>query len=562
MSHKRPTADQMNDLISQPHFRRDVDAKETQPSNTPISATPMWVDVDKLVAYDRNPRHAPNDQYEPLKAYIRQNGINQVLTITQRPDTDQPDVYMIGVGGNTRLAIMKDLWQETGDERFKQIHCEYQPWQSEARTLVAHIQDNDLRGDLIFLDRALAVEELRRLFTEQTGESLSQRQLRDLLADQGYQVGQTMIRWYQYTVDTLYPVIPHILQAGMGRPAIIKIYELQQAFFKVWESMALGDAGEAQHLFEERIGRYDDDVLDLKALRRDLEEELSVSADCDMQRASLEIGGALGGRSDSRQAGLTDFMDDVSGRTPPPNSTPDSAPPAEVPEQALETVPETSSCPVEPAHTTAASETHRPAPPATTGGSAGDSPVSARADNPERPARPAEDTQTLPHDLKSLRARTWTLASRIAQGSRLGDIVLPIHDGLGFLVSPVSEDVQQSWHPDIGRHALCAWWQLVTLSEQFARHGQACQVMPPDWADRPIGQAMRQARDGSQVFSRWQWQNVDRALFTDVPPLEPTDMGPMLYQSWNDQRWQDWIYLVETYREIYRVTDGTPWRDQ
>src|SRR5699024_2749865 len=154
--------------------------------------------------------------------YIQTEGFNQVLTITQRPDTDQPDRYMISVGGNTRLLILQELWQETQDTRFEQVWCQFQPWAGEAHTLIAHIQDNDLRGDLTFIDRALALQELRSLLEQDAGESLSQRKLRDRLAEQGYRIGRTMIGWYDYTVDTLQPLIPTILATGIGRHTIMQ----------------------------------------------------------------------------------------------------------------------------------------------------------------------------------------------------------------------------------------------------------------------------------------------------------------------------------------------------
>ena len=106
---------------------------------------------------------------------------------------------------------------------------------------------------------------------------------------------------------------------------------------------------------------------------------------------------------------------------------------------------------------------------------------------------------------------------------------------------------------------MCVWWHLATLAEQFARHGHACAYLPEAWQSRRIGDAVRQARDSQQAFSRWQWEQADRGLFADVPALEPNDMGPMLYQSWPDPRWHDWIQLVEAYREIYRQTNNTPW---
>lgn len=542
MSRKRPTADQMDQLLSQPHFRRDGPKASADPSHAPVTTTPMLVDVDKIVPYDRNPRRSPNDKREKLKAYIRETGFNQVLTITQRPDTDQPELYMIGVGGNTRLLIIQELWHETGDARFEQVWCQFQPWTGETRTLVAHIQDNDLRGDLIFVDRAIAVQELRDMLEAEAGQSLSQRALRDRLSERGYPISRTMIGWYQYTVDTLFPLIPTLLQTGIGRPTIARIYDLQKAFGKVWQSMDLGEAEEANNLFEQTLQRHDGDAFDPDRLRRDLEEELSISADCDMQRASLEFGSALRGRSDTEAPSHTarDDTAHTASATGQSAKTPDThskqhAEPGGDESEGRDTADE-----------------NRPARPGTTdSGSEED----RAADDP----LPAAIDESLPRDLKSLRSRAWTLASRIAQGSQLGDIVVPIRDGLGFLVGPVALETQQSWSPDVGRRALCVWWHLATLAEQFARHGRACPYIPEAWQQRRIGDAMRQARDGQQAFSQWQWQQADRDLFSDVPPLEPNDLGPVLYRHWAERRWHDWIRLVETYRAIYRTTSDAPW---
>jgi len=548
MSRKRPTPDQMDQLMSQPHFRRDEAVASTDPSHAPATTTPMLVDVDQIVPYDRNPRRSPNDKRDELKAYIWETGFNQVLTITQRPDTDHPELYMIGVGGNTRLRLVQELWHETGDARFQQVWCQFQPWTGETQTLVAHIQDNDLRGELIFIDRAIAVQELRDMLEAEAGQSLSQRALRDRLAERGYPISRTMIGWYQYTVDTLFPLIPALLQTGMGRPTITKIYDLQKAFGKAWQSLDLGEAEAANNLFEQTLQRHDGEAFDPDRLRRDLEEELSVSADCDMQRASLEFGGALHGRSDIEIETPSDTNRDDTARTAPETGQSAGAPDTHAKQ--------CEGSDSGPPHRNDSAEDSRTARPGTT-----DSCPIDEEDHAADVPSPAATDASLPRDLKSLRSRAWTLASRIAQGSRLGDIVLPIRDGLGFLVGPVALETQQSWTPDVGRRALCVWWHLATLAEQFARHGRAGPYMPDTWRQRRIGDAMRQARDGQQAFSQWQWQQADRDLFADVPPLEPNDLGPMLYQNWAESRWHDWIRLVETYRAIYRTTGDAPWGD-
>lgn len=558
MSRKRPTADQMGNLLSQPHFRR-AESTEAPASTQAVTATPMLVDVDKIVPYDRNPRRNPNERYDEIKDSIRATGLDQGLIITQRPDAADPNVYMISAGGNTRIVALQELWRETGDDRFKQVWCQFRPWVGETQTLLAHIRENDLRSDLTFIDRALAIQELRQMLEAEAGKTLSQRELRDQLKAYGYQVSHTMIRWYDYTVDTLHPAIPTVLQSGMGRPQIQRIYELQRGFARAWASLGLGDdnASEAAELFTQTLQRLDNEILEIEALRQDLETELSVSADCDIQRASLELGAALAGRDGDAEPADT-------GETTSAGNTASSAP------DATGTAPRSEGeSPDKPPRSPAP-----PAAPISDGGSearttphpAVPAPGAALAPPDEVPAAPprtaAAGASELPSDVKSLRARCWTLANRLAQGTRLGQIVMPIHAGLGFLVSPVPVEVQTALHPEAARTAVCTWWHLATLAEQFARHGHACAFMPDDWQERRIGDAMRHARDSNQAFAHWQWTEADRDLFNDVPGLEPNDIGPLLYQVWTDQRWADWVGLVETGREIYRKTNNDPWGDR
>src|SRR5699024_1131567 len=64
-----------------------------------------------------------------------------------------------------------------------------------------------------------------------------------------------------------------------------------------WHSLDLGEvhASEAEGLFGQTLQRLDNDILDIEALRGDLENELATAADCNLQRASLELGAALTG---------------------------------------------------------------------------------------------------------------------------------------------------------------------------------------------------------------------------------------------------------------------------
>ena len=85
---------------------------------------------------------------------------------------------MVQAGGNTRLRILRELYEETQDERFLWVDCLYKPWVCESEVMLAHLRENDLRSDLTFIDRARAVLEAKALIEAETGQDdISQRQL-------------------------------------------------------------------------------------------------------------------------------------------------------------------------------------------------------------------------------------------------------------------------------------------------------------------------------------------------------------------------------------------------
>ena len=108
------------------------------------------------------------------------------LVITQRPGAAD---YIVHSGGNTRLLILKELFEETGDERFSRIQCVFRPWSRESDVLLAHLRENDLRGSLTFIDKARAVLDARHLFAEDLGlKEISLRRLETELGKAGYRI--------------------------------------------------------------------------------------------------------------------------------------------------------------------------------------------------------------------------------------------------------------------------------------------------------------------------------------------------------------------------------------
>jgi ParB family protein of integrating conjugative element (PFGI_1 class) len=140
---------------------------DTEPGRKMIDdAEVIVLDVSRINAYERNPRRSDNPEYDRIKSSIRNNGLDQPLVITQRP---QATDYIVRAGGNTRLKILKELHAETGNPNFARAPCIYTPWRSESEVLLAHLRENDLRGNLTFIDKARAVFEARQLIEQERG---------------------------------------------------------------------------------------------------------------------------------------------------------------------------------------------------------------------------------------------------------------------------------------------------------------------------------------------------------------------------------------------------------
>lgn len=129
-------------------------------ASDPLVETPMQVTLDQLRPYEHNPRFIRNPLYDELKASIRERGLDQPPPITRRPGAPH---FVIRNGGNTRLAILNELWQETRNEHFFRIHCLFRPWDGELSALLGHLAENDLHGQLTFIERALSVVKAKQM---------------------------------------------------------------------------------------------------------------------------------------------------------------------------------------------------------------------------------------------------------------------------------------------------------------------------------------------------------------------------------------------------------------
>ena len=222
----------------------------------PLVDTPMVVTLDQLRPYDHDPRLTRNPLYDEIKASIRERNLDSPPAITRRPGEA---TYIIRNGGNTRLAILRELWAETRDERFYRIPCLFRPWspRGEIVALTGHLAENELHGGLSFIERALGVEKARELYEQETGQVLSQSELARRLTSDGFPVQQPHISRMREAVQYLLPAIPSVLYGGLGRKHVERLASLRRACERVWGQRSKRGLDEYQDLFQEVMSAFD-----------------------------------------------------------------------------------------------------------------------------------------------------------------------------------------------------------------------------------------------------------------------------------------------------------------
>jgi len=227
---KRPTDQQLRERLMQPGPKRQ--GQPVDAVTPPDQEMAVWVTLDMLKPYEHNPRQVRNPKYEEIKASIRAAGLKHKPPVTQRPGEKH---YTICDGGNTRLQILRELFEETGESRFHAFYALYRPWQSEVKMLTGHLSENDNRGQLLWIERAKGVVDAKAMYEEESGDTLSQRELVKRLAEDGYQVAQSHISKMLYTVEHLLPTLPNTLYSGLGRPQVEKLISYREACRLIWE---------------------------------------------------------------------------------------------------------------------------------------------------------------------------------------------------------------------------------------------------------------------------------------------------------------------------------------
>jgi ParB family protein of integrating conjugative element (PFGI_1 class) len=447
---------------------------EMPPPADPVTVTQMVLEVSRIEPYDRNPRQDANPRYAEIKESIRaQRGLNNALEITRRPGAER---YMIRAGGNTRLQILKELLAETGDPVFAQVHCLFHPWTSEAVVLTAHMIENELRGEMSLIDKALGLQALKAEIEAESGKALSSRDLVRKLAESGYTISRRHLARFQYAAEALYPLIPTALRSGMGRPQIDAMRNLESAFRAYWTD-AGGDPDRFQTVcWTETLLTLDGSEFDVAVARQEFESRIAGLLEHPVSRIRIAVDALLSGRAgatEDPQDGAEAAQEVSSGEpsttvAAEPSAPKDAHPPEAMPsatamESSTASVPASSSSP--------------PSPAATDGGVPAAEPPPQAGPSPDERRDPAAEfvpgAYTGPTDLKSLRARNYVLSLQIAQRTGLGgECIRKLPSmGMGYLVDIPDEPVTGDGREETLRRWL--WWFMFALSEFYADPARA-----------------------------------------------------------------------------------------
>ena len=194
---------------AQASFKASYRVGDTTPSKVDLRIKdmpgPLLLEVTSIDGYDHNPRLYRNESYEDLEASIRANGFTDSLTVTRRRDGDR---FMLAAGSNTTLEILKNLWNTTGEERFRWVNCVYQPYEGDTKLLAQHLGENLNRGNMKFWEIASGMVELLQMIerergTPDTPAALSVRDQAEALTSRGLRADKTSVARWRFTVDRL-----------------------------------------------------------------------------------------------------------------------------------------------------------------------------------------------------------------------------------------------------------------------------------------------------------------------------------------------------------------------
>lgn len=270
MSDKKPS---ISSLLNKPHLQ--TVQSNVAPSD-PVIPTRIRATLDQVIAYKDNPRQTKNPMYDEIKESIRNRGLDHAPNVTRKSPADP---YMIKDGGNTRLQILRELWEETGDEKFYNLDLMFHPWTNDLDVLIGHMIENEMRGNMIFVERAIAARKVKNQIDAEGEKEISVNALAKHITEMGWSLNQSNLGQMLYAEEILLPVIPDALWSGMGRDTVKKIRKLLDCCRAYWDAVSTPEEGDFDDVWKPVFTKLDGDGFDVPAAEYQLCGEMAKRMD-------------------------------------------------------------------------------------------------------------------------------------------------------------------------------------------------------------------------------------------------------------------------------------------
>lgn len=304
----------LTDLLSPQSFKGESSTVIVDPPE------PMLINLslDEIDFSPLNPRTTENPRYAEIKASVLTlRRIKTTLTVTRHPGEN---IYRLSAGGNTRLRILKEVYEETGDESMARQLVLFEPYGSDsedssidARILIDHMIENSLRSDNTFIEKAIAIRNTMELLVKERDinpDKMSDRKWIAIIADEyGYPISRELFIVYRYTLNHLLENIPIALNHGLGRPTIKRIQRLEKLYREYCATEPITD-DQFILVFESTLAMCDGEILDMEHLESMLLDQFSqFLGESDPDAISLAISNIDQGKPADSKPNTTDDIE-------------------------------------------------------------------------------------------------------------------------------------------------------------------------------------------------------------------------------------------------------------
>ena len=223
------------------------------------------------------------EDYERLYQSIKEDGVQQPFVVARPPESEH---YVLIAGGNTRLEIVRQLHEESGESLFSDINCVVVSWPGICTAKISHLVTNDLLNKASFIERAKAILK----FIDGNSDlpidhTTSDREVSKFFTDHGFPLYRTTYAAMRYAVHFLNDYLPLSLASSFSTLDVKHIQRLEDRLKNDWVVEGKTES-EFNKLFVEIAQSCDHEDLDYETFR-DLLTEQVIAALQDVEESSV-----------------------------------------------------------------------------------------------------------------------------------------------------------------------------------------------------------------------------------------------------------------------------------